>query len=190
MTFLIGQNPRQDENRPYEYVPVRHVPLAPTSFEYYMDNALPDFDALPTWAYATPHNIQRNTPQNESCEACHGNADIFLTADKVKPEELAANQAVIVESPPPALGQMPSGGEGEESEGEGGEGESQDGGFGLMLPDNHANLPVCLVCHYEAIGDIPDLPENHGEYKDDQCTQCHQQPVIETEPEPTPEAAP
>jgi thiosulfate/3-mercaptopyruvate sulfurtransferase len=105
LTFFIGRNPIQNEHRPYEYVTVRHVPISPTSFEYYGENLLPNFDALPTWAYATPHNIQRKTPQNETCQACHGNADIFLTADKVKPEELEANQPVIVQEVPAAIGQ-------------------------------------------------------------------------------------
>jgi len=56
---------------------------------------------LPTWAYATPHNIQRKTPQTASCNACHGNPDIFLTEDKVSAEELQANQPVIIQEVPP-----------------------------------------------------------------------------------------
>jgi thiosulfate/3-mercaptopyruvate sulfurtransferase len=104
LTFFIGKNPRQDENRPYEYVPLRHVPVASTSFEFYGENLLPNFNNLPTWAYATPHNIQRKTPQNASCKACHGNPDIFLTADKVKPEELDANLPVIVDQVPSDVG--------------------------------------------------------------------------------------
>lgn len=103
MSFLIGLNPRQDENRPYKYVPVRHIPASPTSYQYYGENLLPNFDVLPTWAYATPHNIQRVTPQNQSCTACHGNAEIFLTADKVKKEEQKANQPVIVPAVPPVM---------------------------------------------------------------------------------------
>ncbi len=101
-TFLIGRNPLQSESRPYAYVPVRHVPVDPESFAYYGENLLPAFDAEPTWRYATPHNIQRNTPQTESCNHCHGTADIFLTADKVRPEELEANQGVIVDTVPPS----------------------------------------------------------------------------------------
>lgn len=104
-TFLIGKNPRQDENRPYEYVPLRHVPVDPLNYAFYGENLLPNFNALPTWVYTTPHNIQRNTPQNASCSACHGNADLFLTADKVKPEELEANAPVIVDQVPPPMGQ-------------------------------------------------------------------------------------
>ena len=104
MGFFIGLNPRVSEERPYKYVPLRHVPIARTSFEYYGDELLSNFDALPTWAYATPHNIQRNTPQTESCDACHGNPAWFLTADKVRPDELTANEPVIVQEVP-TLGQ-------------------------------------------------------------------------------------
>jgi len=95
-TFLIGLNPLRSFDRPYKYVVVRHVPVAPTSFEFYGENLLPNFNALTNWAYATPHNIQLKTPQAESCNACHGNADLFLTADKVDPAELEANLPVIV----------------------------------------------------------------------------------------------
>ncbi len=104
MTFFIGRNPIQNYHRPYEYVVVRHIPIAETSYEYYGENLLPNFDALPTWAFATPHNVQRKTPQTETCNACHGNPDIFLTADKVNPEELQANEPVIVPEVPPAIG--------------------------------------------------------------------------------------
>lgn len=106
-TFFIGRNTRQNENRPYDYVPVRHIPVDPDNFEYYGENLQSNFNLLPSWAYATPHNIQRLTPQNESCNACHGNAEIFLTADKVKPEELEANLGVIVENVPALIPQQP-----------------------------------------------------------------------------------
>ncbi len=99
-TFLIGLNPQRSYTRPYKYVPLRHVPISPTSFSFYGENLLPNFNALSTWVYATPHNIQTKTPQTESCNACHGNADLFLTIDKVKPEEVEANQNVIVEKVP------------------------------------------------------------------------------------------
>ena len=104
MGFKIGHNPLQSEDRPWTYVPVRHVPIDPESFAYYGEDLLPNFGALPTWKYATPHTIQRNTPQTETCDACHGNTELFLTADDVLPEEMEANQEVIVDEVPPALG--------------------------------------------------------------------------------------
>lgn len=96
LTFLIGRNPRKSYDRPYEYVTVRHIPISRTSFAFYGNNLLPNFNALPTWAYTTPHNIQRNTPQTATCYACHGNPDLFLTIDKVAPDEIYANLSVIV----------------------------------------------------------------------------------------------
>jgi thiosulfate/3-mercaptopyruvate sulfurtransferase len=101
LTFEIGRNPNQSEDRPWDYVLVRHVPVAPDTFAFYGDDLLPNFDNVPTWKYATPHNIQRVTAQNESCDSCHGNAELFLTADDVAPEEREANAAVIVEEIPP-----------------------------------------------------------------------------------------
>lgn len=100
LIFKIGRNPLQSDDRPWDYVLVRHVPVTPDTFAFYGDDLLPAFDNVPTWKYTTPHSIRRVTPQNESCESCHGNADLFLTADDVAPEELEANAAVIVQVPP------------------------------------------------------------------------------------------
>lgn len=101
MDFAIGLNPRQNAERPYMYTTLRHVPIDINSFDFYGDDLLPNFDRLPTWVYATPHNIQRNTPQTESCTNCHGNDAVFLTADKVAEAELAANRSVMVDAAPP-----------------------------------------------------------------------------------------
>ena len=99
-TFLIGLNPQRSYTRPYKYVPLRHVPISPDSFSFYGENLLPNFNLLSTWLYATPHNIQLKTPQTASCNACHGNPLLFLTIDKVAPEEVEANQNVIVDEVP------------------------------------------------------------------------------------------
>lgn len=95
--FYIGKNTLQSYARPYEYVPVRHVPISRTSFDYYEPGMVSNFNDRETWVYTTPHNIQRFTPQMESCTNCHGNPDIFLTADKIAPGELEANRDVIVD---------------------------------------------------------------------------------------------
>ncbi len=103
MGFQIGLNTIRSPDRPWKYVPVRHVPIARDSFSYYGEDLLPNFDSRPTWTYATPHAIQRVTPQNQGCD-CHNDLGLFLTADDVDPDELTANQAVIVaEAPAMAL---------------------------------------------------------------------------------------
>ena len=101
MAFAIGYNPIRSDERPWKYVVLRHVPIDRESFAFYGDDLLSNFDALPTWVYATPHNIQRHTPQNESCLSCHGSDEYFLTEDRVLPGELEANRDVIVPGAPP-----------------------------------------------------------------------------------------
>lgn len=103
LTFLIGRNPIQTYARPYEFVTVRHAPISITSFDFFSENLLTQFSRVETWQYTTPHNIQRFTPQNRSCNYCHGNPDLFLTAEKVKPDELEANKNVIIEQIPPLI---------------------------------------------------------------------------------------
>jgi hypothetical protein len=100
MDFKIGYNPIISDQIPYKYVVLRHVPTCTGTCDYYGSNLLPNFSALPTWKYATPHNTQLHTPQNESCNACHGNGDLYLTESDVKEDELEANKGVIVEEIP------------------------------------------------------------------------------------------
>jgi thiosulfate/3-mercaptopyruvate sulfurtransferase len=156
-TFLIGRNPIQSEDRPYQYVPVRHVPVDETSYEFYGENLLSNFHALPTWVFATPHNIQRNTPQNSACENCHsGNADLFLTSDKIKPEELEANQSVVVDALPVSIEIIFS---------------------APNMPVGHAQIAsnLCSSCHTTGSGNAP-LTESHVLYSQNQCQGCHKLP--------------
>ncbi len=157
MTFFIGRNPLKSDQRPYEYVTVRHVPVAETSFQFYGANLLSNFNTLPTWAYATPHNIQRKTPQNASCEACHENTAIFLTADKVRAEELEANQGVIVETLPPSMQAIQS---------------------APVMTAKHSGLisMPCNACHETGSGGAPVNPPDHINRSESACTACHKLP--------------
>lgn len=96
MEFKIGLNPLQSDKRPEKFVTVRHNPTDKHIFDFYASNTLTNFDKLPTWKLATPHNIRRQTPQNKTCNACHGNADLFLLEKDVKPAYLKANEKVII----------------------------------------------------------------------------------------------
>ncbi|MBI2331990.1 MAG: hypothetical protein HYU84_07515 [Chloroflexi bacterium] len=156
-TFFIGRNPLQSEDRPYKYVPVRHVPIATTSYEFYGEDLLTNFDALPTWVYSTPHNIQRFTPQNATCEACHANPEIFLTADKVQATELVANQNVIVNTLPGPVDMFLA---------------------AMLQPAEHADLTTdsCVTCHDEGIRNSPIIPESHVNFTNDSCSGCHKLP--------------
>ncbi len=103
--FEIGYNPLRSAERPYEYVVLRHVPTCTGTCDFYGTDLLPDFDAVSTWKYATPHNIQLHTPQTESCDACHTNITLFLTEDDIRAEEQAANQNVVVDEFPEPVGE-------------------------------------------------------------------------------------
>jgi thiosulfate/3-mercaptopyruvate sulfurtransferase len=97
LDFKIGLNSLKSEKRPERYVTVRHVPVDQGSYNFYVPNGLTNFDKLPTWKLATPHNIRRQTPQNKTCNACHGNPDLFLLPKDVKPAYLKANEQVIIQ---------------------------------------------------------------------------------------------
>jgi hypothetical protein len=109
MGFRIGKNPLKSGSRPYDYVLLRHVPVARDTFAHYGEDLLTNFDALPTWKYATPHNILKEIkvgqeteplPQVNGCEGCHGHPELFLTEDAVDPTEIEANAQVIVDTVP------------------------------------------------------------------------------------------
>ncbi len=46
------------------------------------------------------HNIQLKTPQNASCDSCHGHPELFLNEADVEPTLREANQGVIVPKTP------------------------------------------------------------------------------------------
>jgi len=58
-------------------------------------DALSNFDTLPTWKLATPHNIRLKTTQNASCNACHGNESLFLLEKDVEDNEKGAKQECV-----------------------------------------------------------------------------------------------
>lgn len=96
LAFKIGLNPPKDTAHPYTYVTVRHIPSSPELFAFYLPRAMENFDSIPTWKMATPHNIQRKTSQNQSCNACHGNPSLFLTLSEIEEAEKKANESVAV----------------------------------------------------------------------------------------------
>ncbi len=113
LDFRIGVNPLPD--RKAEFVTVRHAPVAPSSYDNWgAEGTLVDFDALPTWKFATPHSIRRWTERTEvsgddGCAAsCHigapmgdpANVMYYLFEDYVNsnwPLEVEANQPVFVD---------------------------------------------------------------------------------------------
>ena len=96
MLFKIGRNPQKSAERAYDYVVLRHAPVNPGLFDDCCKNALGRFNRLPTWKLDTPHSIRRHTPQTKTCNACHGQAGLFLRAEDLADGERSANSKVIV----------------------------------------------------------------------------------------------
>lgn len=98
LTFKIGRNVKPDARHPYAYEVVRHVPVTRDTFSI-LGVDPEEFDSIPTWKRAVPHNIQRVTTQTQSCNSCHGNKERFLTRDDLLPGDSKANGNVVTEPP-------------------------------------------------------------------------------------------
>ena len=92
----IGFNPDRIPGNNYKFVMLRHVPVDPNVFDYYIKDGFPKFDVSPTWKRASPHNIQRRTWQNVTCNNCHGQRELFLSQDDLLDYEIKANFGVTV----------------------------------------------------------------------------------------------
>jgi hypothetical protein len=106
ITYKIGKNPIQSQSRPYDYVVVRHIPIAPDTYASWGVASLANYDSEPTWKYATPHNIQRwtartDTTNGQQCWSnCHNNwveeLTTYLRNEDLKDYELEANKDVVI----------------------------------------------------------------------------------------------
>ena len=141
MDFKIGLNTRITEDRPEKYVTVRHIPISPKLFDFYVEDALTNIDKVETWKFATPHNIQLKTPQNETCLACHGNNKLFLTKKDAESWEVKANKDVFVSlKPAPAVRHN-----------------------WLEQPELHLKKVDCLICHNPVLqSPIKDCQQCHA----------------------------
>lgn len=104
MDFKIGKNVFKSDKKPWDYVVVRHVPVAEDTFEFYGEGLLPNIEAKPTYLYATPHTINKITRQTkDGCNSCHGNPDVFLMNSDLQgltEAEIKANKDVVLDATP------------------------------------------------------------------------------------------
>ena len=104
-TFKIGKN-SNPEDRSYEWVTLRHIPITNDTYANWGMNiaSLPNYDIMPTWKYTMPHNMQKNTAQTAPdssatypcAGSCHANEALFLRPADIVPEEVTANEPVVV----------------------------------------------------------------------------------------------
>lgn len=97
----IGLNPQRNKMRPEKYVVLRRVPAALADTSATADKVLlAEDDEISSWRLTWPHNIQKITPQNKSCDRCHDNESYFLTEKDLSPGERRANQKMMVRGLP------------------------------------------------------------------------------------------
>ena len=65
-SFEIGRNPIPDLRSEYEYVLLRHIPIAEDTYEGWGLDNLDNYSDVPTWKYSSPHNIRRFTEQTDT----------------------------------------------------------------------------------------------------------------------------
>jgi len=96
LSFKIGLNPDRNELRPWKYIVVRHVPTVENMLEAVGPDLLKGYDTVPNWKMTPTHNIQRQTPQNASCDSCHGEVKWFLQEEDLRPGDSEASKDLVV----------------------------------------------------------------------------------------------
>ena len=108
--FKIGLNPIPDLKPGYKFALVRMTPAAPDAWEQYGMAQYSNFDALPTYNYTSPHNIQKITSRTDVGDAfcgskCHIrkdgdtfiNKELYLFQENLKPYEVNATKGITVD---------------------------------------------------------------------------------------------
>ncbi|HAF30051.1 MAG TPA: hypothetical protein DCG75_13505 [Bacteroidales bacterium] len=114
--FKIAKNPIPDIKTGFNFVLVRRTLAAPENWDAYQSGAYPNFDALPTYNFTTPHNILRWTERTQvsdgaSCSSnCHVrdeggvlvNKELYLFEDDLLDWEIGATSKITVDGELPA----------------------------------------------------------------------------------------
>ena len=109
--FKIAKNPIPDVKTDFNFVLVRRTLAAPENWDAYQVDAYPNFDALPTYNFTTPHNILRWTERTQvsegaSCSAnCHIrneggiliNKELYLFQEDLLDWEMDATKGITVD---------------------------------------------------------------------------------------------
>jgi len=111
IAFKIAKNKFniRAESAKYDYVTVRHIPVAPDTYASWGISDLPNFGSEPTWKYTTPHNIQRWTAQtdttgtNGNCYLkCHDQKEYYLLSTDLFDYEVDANKDIVMDDKVPS----------------------------------------------------------------------------------------
>ncbi len=88
--FVLGRNPRN----PKMVTTLRLIPTVRDTFKP-VGITMTNFDALPNYWDAAPHNIRKRTERTRSCEVCHVEKQYFLTKGTLPPDGSKANLGLV-----------------------------------------------------------------------------------------------
>jgi thiosulfate/3-mercaptopyruvate sulfurtransferase len=105
MKFKIAKNKFNLEaaNRNYDYVTVRHIPIAPDTYASWGIANLANYNSEPTWKYTTPHNVQKWTnlttvEEGQNCgDNCHNSTEYYLLNNDLLSYEIEANKEIVMD---------------------------------------------------------------------------------------------
>jgi len=114
--FKIAKNPIPEVKTGFNFVLVRRTLAAPENWDAYQQDAYPNFDALPTYNFTTPHNILRWTERTQvdggkSCSSnCHirneggtlVNKELYLFQDDLLDWEINATESITIDNDLPS----------------------------------------------------------------------------------------
>ena len=77
--IILGKNPRNPE----ELVTLRLIPTVRATFKEHAGITMSNFDALPNYWDAVPHNIAKRTDRTRDCGTCHADRTYYLEAGSI-----------------------------------------------------------------------------------------------------------
>lgn len=101
--FKIAKNPNPTQLHPEKYMLVRHIPTSEDMFANIGYPKLENYDKQSNWRRSPTHNTQRNTPQANTCNSCHGVKKVFLTEEDILPTDSEASKELVVKSIPEVI---------------------------------------------------------------------------------------
>ncbi len=88
--LILGLNPHDKKT----VTTLRLIPTVKGTFRH-VGNKMENFDRLPNYWDAVPHNIQKQTERTQSCDVCHVEKKGFLTRENMLKNGSKANDGLI-----------------------------------------------------------------------------------------------
>jgi hypothetical protein len=89
--IILGRNPRNPE----QLTTLRLIPTVRNTFLEHAGLSMSNYDALPNYWDAIPHNIAKRTDRTRDCNTCHADYTYYLEESMLKPELSSYNKKLV-----------------------------------------------------------------------------------------------